>query len=132
MELFKLTKGKRCIIPVLSREEVEPRELFGWEANAGQFYFIPICMYALCLNGCLTYDQDTFIQEYSPVFALIDNDAFELLLKFFFPCERFVEYYRNKNYCKKIGDRTLNFYLAQSFFNMMDLSGAKPFCSNYV
>jgi len=112
IELFGFTKDKKCIIPVLSCEQVAPRELFDWEANAGQFYFIPICMYALCLNGCLTYDQDTFIREYSPVFALIDNDAFEILLKFFFPCERFVQFYRDKSYCKKAGGRTLNFYLA--------------------
>ena len=112
IELFGFTKGKKCTIPLLSCEEVEPRELFDWAENAGKFYFIPICLYALSLNGCLTYDQDTFIREYSPVFALIDNDAFEILLEFFFPCERFVRFYRDKSYCEKAGGRTLNFYLA--------------------
>ena len=94
-KLLGLEKGKSCVIPLLSADEAEPISLFDWESNTG-LYFLPIFTYALTLHGSLTYDQEQFYSKYSPVFELIDEEAFDALLKFFFPCEEFVALYKNK------------------------------------
>lgn len=70
-EVLGLKKGKRAVIPVLSSEGAEQISLFIW--NAEPFYYVrPIITYALSLHGCLSYDQNTFSEEYSPLFELID------------------------------------------------------------
>jgi len=70
-ELLGLKKGKRPVIPVLSSEGAEQISLFNWNVETA-YYVRPIITYALSLHGCLTYDQNTFSEEYSPLFELID------------------------------------------------------------
>jgi hypothetical protein len=70
-ELLGLKKGKRAVIPVLSSEGAEQISLFNWSVEP-TYYVRPIITYALSLHGCLTYDQNTFSEEYSPLFELID------------------------------------------------------------
>jgi len=86
-------------------------------------YFRLIFLYALSLNGCLTYDQDTFVDNYSQLFTLIDADTFGTLLEHFFPCERFVKFYKDT---MEVGGQTLNFYLVGFFFSTIRLLGMKP------
>ena len=71
MEVLGLKKGKKAIIPVLSSEGAEQISLFNWDVETA-YYVRPIITYALSLHGCLSYDQNKFSEEYSPVFELID------------------------------------------------------------
>ena len=71
VELLGLKKGKRPVVPVLSPEGAKQISLFDWNLGTG-YYVLPIFTYALSMHGCLTYEQGTFIEEYSPVFELID------------------------------------------------------------
>ena len=69
--MLGLKKGKRPVIPVLSTEEAKQISLFDWHSGT-YHYVLPIFTYALTLHGSLTYDQNRFSEEYSPVFELID------------------------------------------------------------
>ena len=71
VEVLGLKKGKKAIIPVLSSEGAEQISLFNWDVEPA-YYVRPIITYALSLHGCLSYDQNKFSEEYSPVFDLID------------------------------------------------------------
>ena len=86
VKLLRLNKGKRPSIPILSAEDAREIALCNWEVGRC-LYISGIFTYAFSLHGCLTYDQQTFADQYSRVFALIDNAAFEVILKSIFPSE---------------------------------------------
>ena len=99
-------------MPELACDEVEQVSVFdGWASVREPFLYVSvILLYAVSLEGSLTYNQQRFI-KHSRVFELVSPDVFKRMLEQIFNAQ-FIEVYAEK---LERGVK-LNFYTCALFF----------------
>jgi hypothetical protein len=117
--VFKLTNPKTAIVPALELGEgAEVQTFAGWESYGDSQYVRVVLLYAVSLEGCLTYDPARFSEQYSRVFDLVSRDVFACILDGLFS-HSFIEVYAEA----LEGGGRLNFFTVALFFEAIRAKG---------
>jgi hypothetical protein len=117
--VFKLTNPKTAIVPALELGEgAEVQTFAGWESYGDSQYVRVVLLYAVSLEGGLTYDPARFSEQYSRVFDLVSRDVFACILDGLFS-HSFIEVYAEA----LEGGGRLNFFTVALFFEAIRAKG---------